>query len=346
MLANASNGDAYTFNANAAAFTMPHTVAYGAAYAVTVSTQPTGLSCAVNQGSGTMAAGNVALVVTCAHQAYPLGGTVTSNAPGSGAGSLNDLGLVLTNTGNGDNYAFGSNANNFTMALNVPYGAAYAITLSTQPTGLDCSVSNASATMPASAVTKVAVSCAARGFSLGGTITGLGSASGLILSNEGGDATAILANATLFTMNTAVPYGAPYDVAVKSHPTAIACSLTQGAGTMPAAAVSNVAVGCGPGTESVLWSFGGSGDGQSPYEVMEATDGNFYGTTQNGGANSLGTVFKITQGGAESTLWFFGGGTTDGRGALGDLIQASDGNLYGTTAGGGAHGLGKIFKFD
>jgi uncharacterized repeat protein (TIGR03803 family) len=199
--------------------------------------------------------------------------------------------------------------------------------------------------MPASAVTSVAVTCADQSYTLGGSITGLGPASGLVLTNEGADATTILANATIFTMNTAVPYGAAYSVAVQSSPVAMSCSVTQGSGTMPAAAVANVAVACAPRAESVLWSFGSSGDGKSPYgsSLIQGSDGNFYGMTTGGGANGNGAVIKITSAGAESVLYSFGS-SGDGASPEGSLIQGSDGNFYGMTTLGGAHNEGAVIK--
>ncbi|MEA3172613.1 MAG: hypothetical protein QOF42_24, partial [Gammaproteobacteria bacterium] len=59
--------------------------------------------------------------------------------------------------------------------------------------------------------------------------------------------------------------------------------------------VTNVAVACGPGTESVIYSFDASPDGVDPRaNAIQGSDGNFYGTTYSGGASGLGTVFKIT----------------------------------------------------
>lgn len=78
------------------------------------------------------------------------------------------------------------------------------------------------------------------------------------------------------------------------------------------------------------------------------TDGNFYGVTFQGGANNWGTVFKITPTGALTTLYSFCSqtGCTDGAAPQTALIQATDGNFYGTTgctAIAGATG-GTIFR--
>ena len=65
------------------------------------------------------------------------------------------------------------------------------------------------------------------------------------------------------------------------------------------------------------------------------TDGDFYSTTQFGGTGGLGTIFKITPEGALTTLHNFSG--PDGGSVLSALMQAGDGNFYGTTFNGGAH---------
>jgi uncharacterized repeat protein (TIGR03803 family) len=93
-------------------------------------------------------------------------------------------------------------------------------------------------------------------------------------------------------------------------------------------------------------------DGSQPAALIWATDGNFYGTTNAGGATNYGTVFKMTPGGKLTTLYTFcaAADCADGT-APGSLIQASDGNFYGTTASGGdsaspcaAMGCGTVFK--
>jgi len=105
-------------------------------------------------------------------------------------------------------------------------------------------------------------------------------------------------------------------------------------------------------TYSTLFSFSGT-DGAVPRAAVTADkDGNLYGTTQNGGdlticgQSGCGTVFKIAPGGGQSVLHVFEG-KNQGDGSLpyGALILDKDGNLYGTTVGGGGNSsLGTVFK--
>jgi uncharacterized repeat protein (TIGR03803 family) len=111
------------------------------------------------------------------------------------------------------------------------------------------------------------------------------------------------------------------------------------------------------GTLTTIYSFcanSGCPDGSFPAGgLIQATDGNFYGTTQGGGANKdpgcdvegCGTVFKITSGGALTTLYSFCSktGCADGQGPNSGLVQGTDGDLYGTVYLGG-NGNGTIFK--
>jgi uncharacterized repeat protein (TIGR03803 family) len=110
------------------------------------------------------------------------------------------------------------------------------------------------------------------------------------------------------------------------------------------------------GTLTTLHAFTGA-DGANPLAALTlASDGNFYGTAQfGGGAANAGTAFKITPAGAFTVLHTFTGvftsdGTppsraaSDGYQPVAGLLQASDGNFYGTTAGGGPHGGGTAFR--
>lgn len=93
-----------------------------------------------------------------------------------------------------------------------------------------------------------------------------------------------------------------------------------------------------------------NGHGMSPNAgLVQATDGNFYGTTYFGGyygtcgQYGCGIVFKITAGGTLTTLYNFNLGV-DGFYPNAALLQGSDGNLYGTTVGGGTGGGGTVFR--
>ena len=77
--------------------------------------------------------------------------------------------------------------------------------------------------------------------------------------------------------------------------------------------------------------------------LIQASDGNLYGTTQSGGTFGQDTVYKITTGGAFTLLHSFDC-SMDGCNLFAGLIQASDGNLYGTTQGGGTFSGGTVYK--
>jgi uncharacterized repeat protein (TIGR03803 family) len=98
------------------------------------------------------------------------------------------------------------------------------------------------------------------------------------------------------------------------------------------------------GTLTTLHSFA-STDGALPFAgLVQATDGDFYGTTEEGGTSSYGTVFKITPKGKLTTLHSFSGGT-DGDTPISPLVQATDGNFYGTASYDGKYpNFGTVFK--
>jgi uncharacterized protein (TIGR03437 family) len=77
--------------------------------------------------------------------------------------------------------------------------------------------------------------------------------------------------------------------------------------------------------------------------MVQARDGNFYGTSSEGGANEQGTIFRMTPSGALTVLLNFPNPQI-GTAPKGPLIQASDGNLYSTTSDGGAGSSGTVFK--
>jgi uncharacterized repeat protein (TIGR03803 family) len=96
---------------------------------------------------------------------------------------------------------------------------------------------------------------------------------------------------------------------------------------------------------SVLYSFSAGADGGNPAGgLVEASDGNLYGTNTTGGANGHGVIFRITPAGAFTVLHDFRKST--GILSQGTLIQHTNGKLYGQTTVGGSAGHGVFFRLD
>lgn len=105
------------------------------------------------------------------------------------------------------------------------------------------------------------------------------------------------------------------------------------------------------GEETVLYSFGSHpGDGAFPLAgVIRDAKGNLYGTTEGGGVEGCGVVFKLGKphrggGGGKTVLHSFCSQSGDGANPYAPLIQDAKGNLYGTTWSGGTSGYGVVFK--
>ena len=99
-------------------------------------------------------------------------------------------------------------------------------------------------------------------------------------------------------------------------------------------------------TFTTLIDFNGSNGALPQASLIQGTDGNFYGTAAQGGANGSGTVFQLTPAGVLTTLYSFCSlsSCTDGNAPEAALVQGTDGNFYGTTQIGGANNYGTIFK--
>jgi hypothetical protein len=251
VLANGS--DTLAVPAGATSFTMPAAVAYGSSYAVTVAAQPTGLTCDVTSGTGTI--GTVAvttIAVKCSDPSPTVGGTI------GGLGSA--TGLVLAN--GTEKYTVPASATSFTLDAPQSPGSTYAVRVQSQPTGLTCSAGKGLGTMPTHNVTDVSIICSDEAYSLGGTIAGL-TGTGLVLS-DGSDTYRVPAGATDFTMPAAVAYGSGYTVSVQTQPAGLTCTVSGGAGTMPASAVMNVEVTCA----SSSYTVGGSISGLTTYGLV------------------------------------------------------------------------------
>ena len=133
-----------------------------------------------------------------------------------------------------------------------------------------------------------------------------------------------------------------------------AFSPTQGSdGSLYLAALYGGGNGCGSlmklSTAGVLinsYSLDCAANGGNPSgSLFQASDGNFYGATFNGGQYSMGVLFKLSQNFAYSVLHNFGATFSEGTNASGGVMQATDGNLYGLDYLGSTFGDGTIYDF-
>src|SRR6266850_2374091 len=144
-----NGGNDLAVSANGA-FTFLTALKKGQSYSVTVRTQPSGQSCTVANGTGSVSANVTNVAVTCVTDAYTVGGTVAG---------LAGAGLVLQNNGGNDRAIAADGA--FTFSIALTGGASYSVTVLAPPSGEGCSVTNGSGTIASANVTNVVVTCAA-----------------------------------------------------------------------------------------------------------------------------------------------------------------------------------------
>lgn len=244
-----NGGSNTTVSANGS-YSFASAIPSGTAYTVTVSTQPSGQTCTVANGSGTVSANVTNVAVTCVSAAP---GTVTIGGTVSGLAA--SASVVLQNNG-GSNLTV-SASGNFTFGTAINSGTAYAVTVLTQPSGQTCAVASGSGTASAN-VTNVAVTCsntAPQTFTLGGAVSGLAASTSVVLQWNGGSNVTVSANGA-FTFTNPIPSGTPYTVAVSAQPAAQTCTVTNASGTI-SANVTNVAVNCVASTFAVSGTVSG-----------------------------------------------------------------------------------------
>jgi 6-phosphogluconolactonase (cycloisomerase 2 family) len=274
---------------------------------------------------------------------YSIGGSVSG---------LTGTGLVLQDNG-GDNLAVSGTS--FTFATKVNSGGAYAVTVLTQPSGQNCTVTNGSGTATAN-VTNVMVSCASSSsnVTIGGAVSGL-AGTGLVLQDNGGDNLSVTANGS-FTFKTALATGKPYAVTVATQPTAPAqtCTVTNGTGTTGSSNVTNVTVSCitsagkfaytannGDNTisaytiksDGTLMSAGSpTPDGTAPAAVSLAPNGKFaYSASDNGTKIQAFTIDQST--GALTLVASYSTGFSVGSTYPDIAVDAQSAHLYLASAG-------------
>ena len=206
----------------------------GAAYNVSVLTQPDQQSCIVTNGSGLLAASNITdIAVSCTTNTYTVNGVLN----GLGAGKT----VTLQNNGT-DNVTFTGDGS-LTFRTPLPALSAYNVTVSAQPVGQTCTVSNGNGILGTVNVVNIAIQCVNNSYTVGGTLSGLGNGNSLTLQNNGANAL-VINNSGSFSFANSIVTGGGYNVTVATQPSLQVCSVSNGSGNVVGANITDVTVSC------------------------------------------------------------------------------------------------------
>lgn len=309
-----NGGNNLTVSANATTFTFSTSIT--GTYAVTVLTQPSGENCAITGATGTASANVTSVSIVC-KAAYTIGGQVLG---------VSGTGLVLQDNG-GNNVTVNAGDSSYAFVFDgaIPTGgAAYTVTVMSNPSGQACTVANPIGTATAN-VTNANVTCsnlASTTYTIGGTVAGL-TGGGLILQDDLGlndtDLLPVGGNGN-FTFVDPVASSGPYNVSVFAQPATRNCTVNGGTGTATAD-VTNVSVVCVGD-----WTWVG---GSSTVNTNGGQAG-VYGTLGTAAAANIpgGRQQPLTWTDASGNLWMFGGygqDVNDSGGLLNDLWKYANG---------------------
>lgn len=276
-----NNGDEIITLDSDGRFVFPTAVAEGSAYAVTIHQQPAGATCVVSRGAGIVGGTDVSnIAVTCEANAYLVSGNIS--------GLIGNVDLQNNGTDTLNTQSDGT----FSFATPVAQGAPYVVSVSTQPPGQTCSVSNGTGTMGDADVSDVTVVCSTNTFNVGGTVSGL--VGSVVVQNNGGDTFSINGDG-VFTFPTPVAQGSTYNVTVQTQPAAQTCSVSNGSGTMSAGDISNVSIVC----STNVYTVGGTLSGLSGSVELQNNGGDTIALNSNGSFTystpvAEGSVYSVT----------------------------------------------------
>ncbi len=248
VVLQSNGGSNLTFTANGTA-NFNATVPSGSTYDVTVLTQPTGETCTVTNGNGTVTNANVVASITCSLNTYTISPNTYTISPntytiGGVVSGLSTGNQVILQNNGGNSTAISANGL-FVFSTGITNGSTYAVVVSSQPTGQNCTVSNGSGTVNNAGITNVAVACSTvstSAYNVGAIVTGLLSNTSVVLQINGGSNLTFTANGTA-NFNATLSSGSTYAVTVLTQPTNEICTVTNGSGTISNANVT-VSVAC------------------------------------------------------------------------------------------------------
>jgi hypothetical protein len=249
------------------AFTFGKTVFLDGSYAVTVTTPPPGKTCSVNKGSGSGVVANISdVVVTCSTNFYTIGVTV------SGLVAAEQVTLNNSTTNNLLTVTAAQNGTLLTFGKPVAYDGSYSVTVSTQPIGKTCTVSNGVGSGVIANITTVAVTCSTNTYSIGGAVSGLSADNQVTLNNNGADAVTVRANGA-FSFATPVAYNSSFNVTVGTQPVGQTCTVSNGSGSGVVANITNVTVACSTNTFTIGVTVTGLTTGLTPEQQVTLLNG-------------------------------------------------------------------------
>ena len=188
--------------------------------------------------------------------------TIGGNVSGLGSGKS----VILLNNSS-DALTVGSDGK-FTFATVLLSGETYDVKVDTQPAGQTCTISNGTGAVFATNVTDVTVACVTNTYTVGGSVTGLGSGKSLVLQNNGGDDLTVSSNDT-FTFATPVASGSSYTVSVLTPPTDQNCSIGNSQNTIAGENISDVTVVCRAWGAAALIESDNSGNATTPQVAVD-----------------------------------------------------------------------------
>lgn len=228
-LRNTDGGDVLTLTGNGF-FSFPTLLGQGNTYNVVVTSQPTGQTCIVGEGTGVVFGNVTGVVVLCQTDTYSIGGRVALLAPGDSV-TLNNGSDSLVVTENGD----------FVLPTRVPHGSSYEVTVSAQPVGKTCEVTSG-AGIALNDVSDVLVRCIVNDYSIGGTVSGLDAGRSVTLGLPNSNVV-VNGNGPFSFPGQPISHGFPYNVSVLTQPIGQTCTVSNGSG-VATGDVTDVAVDC------------------------------------------------------------------------------------------------------